>query len=199
MLLPRPVPTPEPTPPPVPGPAPVVPVLPLPSPTLGVVTGALTGGAGITGDSTGGFGSAGLTGVTESGFGFGRTGGSDLTRTNSRCSWREPDPFAPPPPPPAGPGPPPPVTEIRGSDDRRQNKKKDQCVHEQRRNDPFPIPPLLLFLLEGGIARSYFTSFGVIAITLTPAPRAASIALITSEYFTAGSPLTKMILSGRPS
>jgi hypothetical protein len=30
------------------------------------------------------------------------------------------------------------VREIRGCDDWRENEKKDQCVHEQRRNDPFP-------------------------------------------------------------
>jgi hypothetical protein len=88
---------------------------------------------------------------------------------------------------------------IRRPDDGPQNEKKDQCVQKQRRNDPFPSFFLLLPLREGGIARSYFTSFGVAAITLTPAPRATSIAMITSEYFTAGSPFTKMILSGRGS
>jgi len=109
-LLPLPVPTPDPTPPPVPGPAPVVPVLPLPSPVVVVVTGVeITGGAGVMGDSTCGFGSGGLTGGTVSGFGLGITVGSDLTLTNSMCSWREPDPPMPPPPPPAGPGPPPPT------------------------------------------------------------------------------------------
>jgi len=89
------------------------------------------------------------------------------------------------------------MREIRRSDDWSQDKKKDQCVHEQRRNDPSPILFLLELLPESRITRSYFTSFGVEAITLTPAPRAASIAAITSEYFTVGSPLTKMILSGR--
>ena len=109
-LLPRPVPTPDPTPPPLPGPAPAVPALPVASPVVLGVTGVtLTGGAGTTGDSICGFGSAGLTGGTVSGFGFGITVGSDLTRTNSRCSSRDP-PFIPPPPPPAGPGPPPPST-----------------------------------------------------------------------------------------
>src|SRR5450759_166555 len=109
-LLPRPVPTPDPTPPPVPGPAPAVPALPLPSPLFVVVTAELTGGVGITGDYTCGWGSGGFTGGTVSGFGFGITVGSDLTRTNSRCSSREPGPLTPPPPPPAGPGPPPPTT-----------------------------------------------------------------------------------------
>jgi hypothetical protein len=110
-LLPRPVPTPDPTPPPVPGPAPAVPALPVASPVVAVVTSAeLTGGAGVTGDSTRGLGSGGFTGGTVSGFGFGITVGSDLTRTNSRCSTREPEPLIPPPPPPAGPSPPPPVT-----------------------------------------------------------------------------------------
>jgi len=85
------------------------------------------------------------------------------------------------------------------SDDRTDNEKKDQCVHQQRRNDPFPPFFFLSPLLERHIPRDYFTSFGVAAITLTPAPRAMSIAAITSEYLTAGSPLTKMILSGRGS
>jgi hypothetical protein len=89
--------------------------------------------------------------------------------------------------------------EHRRTDNGCKNEKKDQCVHEQRRNDPFPSFFLLLTLLESRVARGYFTSFGVMPMTLTPAPRAASIALITSEYFTAGSPLTKMILSGRGS
>src|SRR6266852_1671012 len=91
------------------------------------------------------------------------------------------------------------MSEIRGSDDGRQNEKKDHCVYEQRRNDPFPLFFLLLPLLEGRVKRSYFTSLGVMPITFTPEPRATSIAQITSEYFTAGSPLTKMILSGRGS
>jgi len=108
-LLPRPVPTPDPTPPPLPGPAPAVPALPVPSPVGVVVTGdELTGGAGMTGDSTRGFGSGGFTGGTVSGFGFGMAVGSDLTRTNSTCSARVPGPLIPPPPPPAGPSPPPP-------------------------------------------------------------------------------------------
>lgn len=34
------------------------------------------------------------------------------------------------------------VGEIRGADYRGENKKKDHCVHQQRRNDPFPIPIL---------------------------------------------------------
>jgi hypothetical protein len=89
--------------------------------------------------------------------------------------------------------------ELGRTDNGPKNEKKDQCVHEQRRNDPFPSFFLLLTLLESRVARGYFTSFGVMPMTLTPAPRAASIALITSEYFTAGSPLTKMILSGRGS
>jgi hypothetical protein len=41
-----------------------------------------TGGAGMTGDSTCGFGSGGLTGGTVSGLGFGIAVGSDRTRTN---------------------------------------------------------------------------------------------------------------------
>lgn len=41
--------------------------------------------------------------------------------------------------------------------------------------------------------------FGGIPITLTPAPRATSIACTTSWYFTVGSPFTNMILLGRPS
>ena len=109
LQLPRPVPTPDPTPPPVPGPAPAVPVLPVPSPLL-VVSGAeVTGGAVVTGDSTTGFGSGGFTGGTARGAGFGIDVGSDLTRTNSTRSPREPGPLIPPPPPPAGPGPPPPT------------------------------------------------------------------------------------------
>src|SRR5205823_14999368 len=92
------------------------------------------------------------------------------------------------------------ASEIGGSDDWTQNETKDHCVHEQRRYDPFPIPifPPRHFKPRNP-ARSYFTSFGVAPITLTPAPRAASIALITSEYFTVGSPLMNMILSGRGS
>ncbi len=86
--------------------------------------------------------------------------------------------------------------EIRRPDDRRKNKKKDQCVHKKRRNDPFPSIFLSALFRERRIARIYFTSFGVMAITFTPDPRATSIALITSEYLTAGSPLMKMILSG---
>ena len=89
--------------------------------------------------------------------------------------------------------------EIGGPDDGRQNEKEDQCVHEQRRNDPLPLFLFLLSLLESRIARGYFTSFGVMPMTFTPEPRATSIAQITSEYFTAGSPFTKMIFSGRGS
>ena len=112
--LPRPGPSPDPTPPPLPGPAPAVPVLPVPSPVVGVDTGAVTTCcAGVTGDSTGGFGSGGFTGGTVAGVTLGITVGSDFTRTNWRCSAREPDPLVPPPPPPAGPGPPPPTTSGR--------------------------------------------------------------------------------------
>jgi hypothetical protein len=88
------------------------------------------------------------------------------------------------------------TNEIRRPDDRRQNEKKDHRVQQKRRGDPFPIFFFCLALLESRVARSYFTSFGVVAITFTPAPRATSIAAITSWYFTVGSPLTKMILSG---
>ena len=42
-------------------------------------------------------------------------------------------------------------------------------------------------------------SFGGTPMTFTPAPRATSIASITSAYFTSGSPFTKMIFSGRGS
>src|SRR5687767_15158250 len=108
MLLPRPVPTPDPTPPPVPGPAPAVPALLVPSPLVVVSGEEVTGGAGVTGDSTRGFGSGGFTGGTVSGVGFGIAVGSDLTRTNSTRSARAPGPSIPPPPPPAGPAPPPP-------------------------------------------------------------------------------------------
>jgi hypothetical protein len=62
----------------------------------------------MTGDSTRGLGSGGFTGGTVSGVGFGIAVGSDLTRTNSTRSAREPGPLIPPPPPPAGPAPPPP-------------------------------------------------------------------------------------------
>jgi hypothetical protein len=89
--------------------------------------------------------------------------------------------------------------EIRGAYNGGNDKKEDQSVHEQRRNDPLPSFFLLLTRFESRVARDYFTSFGVVAITLTPAPRATSIAIITSEYFTVGSPFTKMILSGRGS
>jgi len=41
--------------------------------------------------------------------------------------------------------------------------------------------------------------FGVTPMTLTPAPRAWSMAKITCWYFTVGSPFTNMILSGRGS
>ena len=34
------------------------------------------------------------------------------------------------------------VSEIRGADYGGEDKKKDHCVHQQRRNDPFPIPIL---------------------------------------------------------
>ena len=34
------------------------------------------------------------------------------------------------------------VGEIRRSDHGGKNEKKDHCVHQQRRNDPFPIPIL---------------------------------------------------------
>src|SRR3954471_5861471 len=58
-----------------------------------------------------------------------------------------------------------------------------------------------------GTARaSYFAagappgvSLGGTPMTLTPDPRAMSIASITSPYFTFGSPFTKMIFSGRGS
>jgi len=91
------------------------------------------------------------------------------------------------------------VREIGRANDRRQDEKKDHRVHEQRRNDPFPISFLFLPRFEGWVARDYFTSFGVAAMTLTPEPRATSIAAITSWYLTLGSPFTKMILSGRGS
>jgi hypothetical protein len=43
------------------------------------------------------------------------------------------------------------------------------------------------------------TYFGGTPMTFTPAPRETSIAQMTSWYFTALSPFTKMILSGRGS
>ena len=72
------------------------------------------------------------------------------------------------------------ANEIRRPDDRCQNEKKDHRVQEKRRGDPFPIFFFRLPLLESRIARNYFTSLGVVAITFTPAPRATSIAAITS-------------------
>ena len=42
-------------------------------------------------------------------------------------------------------------------------------------------------------------SFGGTPMILTPAPRATSIASMMSPYFTPGTPLTKMIFSGRGS
>src|SRR5205814_9096320 len=89
---------------------------------------------------------------------------------------------------------------ICGSDGRPHDEKKDHRVHKQRRDDPFPIsilPPR--HLQPRKLSLFYFSSFGVVAMIFTPAPRATSIAEITSEYLTAGSPLTKMIFSGRGS
>ena len=87
-----------------------------------------------------------------------------------------------------------------GDDNGRNDEKKDHRVDENRRGDPFPP----LFLPERqpdrrAITSSYFTSLGGTPITLTPAPRATSIAWITSEYLTFSSPLTKMTFSGRGS
>jgi hypothetical protein len=54
--------------------------------------------------------------------------------------------------------------------------------------------------VPGRRARYFFPmSFGGTPRIRTPAPRATSIASMMAEYFTSGSPLMKMILSGRPS
>jgi hypothetical protein len=64
---------------------------------------------------------------------------------------------------------------------RRQKKKKDQRVHKDRRDDPFPIFPLFLRQPGGrAITGGYCTSFGGTPMMIAPAPRATSIAHITS-------------------
>jgi hypothetical protein len=55
---------------------------------------------------------------------------------------------------------------------------------------------LIYFVVGAGAAPA---SFGGIPMTFTPAPRETSIAQMTSWYFTAGSPFTNMIFSGRGS
>ena len=152
--LPLPVPSPDPTPPPVPGPAPAVPALPVPSPVAATIGVDVLGAAGVTGDSTCGFGSGGFTGGTVNGFGFGITVGSDFTRTNSRRCSREPIPALPPPPPPAGPGPPPPtVGSCVKSDDAmtgaRMRKRIIACTSSDAMI-PFHLSLSLLGTPSGG-------------------------------------------------
>lgn len=83
----------------------------------------------------------------------------------------------------------------------QQDEEKNQRMCKKRGGDSLP-PPLSLawYSYRRPIAPFYAAgSFGDMPMTLTPAPRATSIAKITSEYLTLGSPLTKMIFSGRPS
>ena len=82
---------------------------------------------------------------------------------------------------------------------RIQHREDDYGMDKKRGGDTLP-PPLSLArntdrrpILIG----RYDPSLGDMPITLTPAPRDTSIAKITSSYFTFGSPLTKMIFSGR--
>jgi hypothetical protein len=86
--------------------------------------------------------------------------------------------------------------------DGNENQQNDECMHKKRGGDTLP-PPLSLarYADRWPIGLSYWAgvSFGETPMTFTPAPRATSIAKITSEYFALGSPFTKMIFSGRGS
>jgi hypothetical protein len=86
--------------------------------------------------------------------------------------------------------------------DRNENQENDERMHKERGGDTLP-PPLSLawYANRWPIGLSYWAgvSFGETPMTLTPAPRATSIAKITSEYLALGSPFTKMIFSGRGS
>jgi hypothetical protein len=87
----------------------------------------------------------------------------------------------------------------------KKNQKKNERMRKKRGGEFLPPPlslywnpdrrPVTLFYVAGAAG----VSFGDIPMTFTPAPRATSIAKITSEYFTFGSPFTKMIFSVRPS
>ena len=83
-----------------------------------------------------------------------------------------------------------------------KNENQNERMRKERGGGSFP-PPLSLarYSYRRPIPSVYVDgdSFGDTPMTFTPAPRAASIAKITSEYLTFGSPFTKMIFSGRPS
>jgi hypothetical protein len=86
---------------------------------------------------------------------------------------------------------------------RINNEKKNQRMSKKRGSGSLP-PPLSLARYSNRRPISPFYvdgagSFGDTPMTFTPAPRATSIAKITSAYLTFGSPFTKMIFSGRPS
>ena len=86
--------------------------------------------------------------------------------------------------------------------DRPDQESYDKRMRKERGDGALPPPlslgrnsdrrPIALLYVDGA------ASFGETPMTLTPAPRATSIAKITSEYLTFGSPFTKMIFSGRP-
>jgi hypothetical protein len=82
---------------------------------------------------------------------------------------------------------------------RIENQQNDEGMRKKGGGDTLPPPPPLSARNADrrSIALVYVASFGETPMTFTPAPRATSIAKITSEYFTFGSPLTKMIFSGR--
>ena len=87
---------------------------------------------------------------------------------------------------------------------RIEHKNQNEHMRKERGSGSFP-PPLSLarYSYRRPIPSFYVDgdgdSFGDTPMTFTPAPRATSIAKITSEYLTFGSPFTKMIFSGRPS
>ena len=78
-------------------------------------------------------------------------------------------------------------------------------VEANTAEDPERVPPphikrkYALAYLADQDAGAAALSFGGTPMTLTPACRAMSIAKITSWYFTVGSPLMKISLSGRGS
>lgn len=85
-----------------------------------------------------------------------------------------------------------------GIDDQQQNER----MSKKRGSGALPPPLSLARYADRRPIRSLYVdgcSFGDTPITFTPAPRATSIAKITSEYLTFGSPFTKMTFSGRPS
>lgn len=82
------------------------------------------------------------------------------------------------------------------------DQQQDEGMSKKRGSGTLPPPLSLARYTDRRPIPSLYVdgwSFGDTPITFTPAPRATSIAKITSEYLTFGSPFTKMTFSGRPS